>query len=51
MRGHIRNEFGRGWRANLVVDHVKRFAFLRQALDLTFFPELFEVRTVLGEKG
>jgi len=26
-------------------------AFLRQALDLTFFPELFEVRTVLGEKG
>ena len=24
-------------------------AFLRQALDLTFFPELFEVRTVLGE--
>ena len=23
--------------------------FLRQALDLTFFPELFEVRTVLGE--
>ena len=26
-------------------------AFLRQALDLTFFPELFEVRTVRGEKG
>jgi tryptophan 2,3-dioxygenase len=26
-------------------------AFLRQALELTFFPELFEVRTVLGEKG
>jgi tryptophan 2,3-dioxygenase len=26
-------------------------AFLRQALDLTFFPELFEVRTVLGEKS
>jgi tryptophan 2,3-dioxygenase len=24
--------------------------FLRQALDLTFFPELLEVRTVLGEK-
>ena len=24
-------------------------AFLRRALDLTFFPELFEVRTVLGE--
>ena len=24
------------------------FAFLRRALDLTFFPELFEVRTVLG---
>ena len=24
-------------------------AFLRKALDLTFFPELFEVRTVLGE--
>jgi tryptophan 2,3-dioxygenase len=23
-------------------------AFLRKALDLTFFPELFEVRTVLG---
>jgi tryptophan 2,3-dioxygenase len=22
--------------------------FLRQALDLTFFPELLEVRTVLG---
>ena len=26
-------------------------AFLRRALELTFFPELFEVRTVLGEKG
>jgi len=25
--------------------------FLRQALELTFFPELFEVRTVLGEPG
>jgi tryptophan 2,3-dioxygenase len=25
-------------------------AFLRQALELTFFPELFEVRTVLGEQ-
>ena len=24
-------------------------AFLRKALDLTFFPELFDVRTVLGE--
>ena len=26
-------------------------AFLRQALELTFFPELFEVRTVLGTPG
>jgi tryptophan 2,3-dioxygenase len=26
-------------------------AFLKQALDLTFFPELFEVRTVLGQPG
>jgi tryptophan 2,3-dioxygenase len=25
--------------------------FLKQALDLTFFPELFEVRTVLGQPG
>jgi len=25
--------------------------FLKQALELTFFPELFEVRTVLGEPG
>ncbi len=25
--------------------------FLRQALELTFFPELFEVRTVLGQPG
>jgi tryptophan 2,3-dioxygenase len=25
--------------------------FLRKAMDLTFFPELFDVRTVLGEKG
>ena len=24
--------------------------FLKQALDLTFFPELLEVRTVIGEK-
>ena len=24
-------------------------AFLRKALELTFFPELFDVRTVLGE--
>jgi tryptophan 2,3-dioxygenase len=26
-------------------------AFLKQALELTFFPELFEVRTVLGQPG
>ena len=25
--------------------------FLRQALELTFFPELFEVRTVVGVPG
>jgi tryptophan 2,3-dioxygenase len=25
--------------------------FLKKALELTFFPELFEVRTVLGQKG
>ena len=25
--------------------------FLRQALELTFFPELFEVRTVIGVPG
>jgi tryptophan 2,3-dioxygenase len=25
--------------------------FLKQALELTFFPELFEVRTVLGQPG
>jgi tryptophan 2,3-dioxygenase len=25
--------------------------FLKQALELTFFPELFEVRTVIGPGG